>query len=302
MDGNELMSIPGNRSQLATSSEIENKILEIRGKQVLIDRDLAVLYGVETKALNQAVKRNKSRFPERFCFQLENHEKNELVTNCDRFKKMKHSSVLPHAFTEQGVAMLSTVLKSSTAVEISIRIMDAFVEMRKFMLNNAQIFQRISSIERKQLESEEKFEYIFKTIEEKSVKKKQGIFFDQQIYDAYSFIIDIIKRAKTDIVLIDGYVNNEVLDMLSKKNPGVNALIYTYPNAQISITDVNRFNAQYPKIEVKTTTKVHDRYLIIDKSELYTIGASLKDLGKKCFSFMLMNDNNLIAELLNRIK
>lgn len=288
-------------TQIITKDDIESRILNIRNLQIMIDRDLAELYGVETKVLNQAVKRNIGRFPENFRFQLNSKEKDDLVTNCDHLKDLKFSYNIPYAFTEQGVAMLSSVLKSKTAIEVSIKIMNAFVEMRKFILTNAQVFQRIETLELKQKDNDKNFERIFNALEQNEDVKTQGIFFDGQIYDAYSFVIDLIRKAKEEIILIDGYVNNEVLDMLSKKQTNVWVIIYTLPNANINKTDINRFNAQYPTLKEYRTTKFHDRYLIIDNKELYTIGASLKDLGKKCFSFTKMEDESLIAELINRL-
>lgn len=292
-----------NPSQIATSSEkeIENRIFNIHNLQVMIDRDLAELYGVETKRLNEQVRRNIERFPERFRFQLNNEEMDELVANCDRFKTLKHSSVNPYAFTEQGVAMLSSVLNSQTAIDISIKIMDAFVEMRKFILNNAQIFQRLENLEIKQIGNDDNFEKIFAALDNKEKSKTQGIFFDGQIFDAYKFVIDLISKAEKEIILIDGYVDIDVLDMLSKKKPNVKIEIYTYQSANIKDLDVKKFNLQYPTLTLKRISKVHDRYMIIDSKEFYNIGASLKDLGKKCFSFNLMQDNKLIEELLNRL-
>lgn len=288
-------------TQRITINEIESKILNIRNLQVMMDRDLAELYGVETKVLNQAVKRNIERFPESFRFQLNSKEKDKVVTNCDHLRDLKFSPTNPYVFTEQGVAMLSSVLKSQTAIDVSIKIMNAFVEMRKFILTNAQVFQRLESLEIKQIVNDNKFEKIFDALDNKEKIKTQGIFFDGQIYDAYSFVIDLIRKAEKEIILIDGYIDNEVLDMLSKKQTNVNVILYTLPNANINKTDIKRFNNQYPTLKDKRTTKVHDRYLIIDNTELYTIGASLKDLGKKCFSFTKMEEAGLIVELLSRL-
>ena len=288
-------------TQRITINEIESKILNIRNLQVMMDRDLAELYGVETKVLNQAVKRNIERFPESFRFQLNSKEKDKVVTNCDHLRDLKFSPTNPYVFTEQGVAMLSSVLKSQIAIDVSIKIMNAFVEMRKFLLTNAQVFQRLESLEIKQIVNDNKFEKIFDALDNKEKIKTQGIFFDGQIYDAYSFVIDLIRKAEKEIILIDGYIDNEVLDMLSKKQTNVNVILYTLPNANINKTDIKRFNNQYPTLKDNRTTKVHDRYLIIDNTELYTIGASLKDLGKKCFSFTKMEEEGLIVELLSRL-
>ena len=286
--------------------DIENKIIVIRNQQVMIDRDLAELYGVETKALNQAVKRNIERFPVEFMFQLNDNEKDELVTNCDRFNSLKHSSSMPYAFTEQGVAMLSAVLRSDVAVKTSIQIMKAFVAMRHFLQNNAQIFSEINQIKRHQLESDKKIEELFDKMDKYGVEETQGIFFQGQIFDAYSFFQKLIQKAKKEIVLIDGYVDLSVLDRLSKKKSGVNVTIYTLQNPKmknpLTQIDIQNFNAQYPKLTVNYTSKMHDRFLIIDNTELYHIGASLKDLGKTCFGFELLEDaKNWIPQILANV-
>ncbi len=213
---------------------IESRITSIRGNQIIIDRDLAELYGVETKVLNQAVKRNIERFPERFRFQLTMEEMNELVTNCDRFNRLKHSSVRAYAFTEQGVAMLSTVLRSETAIRVSIRIMDAFVAMRHFITSNADVFQRLSTMEYHQLEmqqhqkeTDKRIDEVFRKLEEGNAKPKQGVFYNGQVYDAYTFVSGLIKSAKKQIILIDNYVDETVLTLLDKREKRVSATIYT---------------------------------------------------------------------------
>ena len=264
---------------------IESKILTIRNQQVMIDRDLAELYGVETKVLNQAVKRNINRFPSDFMFPLEKSEKDELVTNCDRFNTLKYSSVMPYAFTEQGVSMLSSVLKSDIAVEVNIQIMRAFVAMRRFMQNNAEIFAELKSIKQHQLESDIRIDELFKRMDKYSIDETQGIFFQGQIFDAYAKFESFISKAENDIILIDNYVDLTVLEHFTKKATGVNVTIYTDPKTKLSIQDIQKFNAQYPMLTIKHTGKMHDRFLIIDHSVLYHIGASLKDLGKKCFCF-----------------
>ena len=271
----------------------------------MADRDLAEFYGVETKVLNQAVKRNIERFPERFRFQLSDSETNELVTNCDRFESLKHSSVPPYVFTEQGVAMLSSVLRSETAVYVSIQIMDAFVAMRHFLAGNAQVFQRLETIEYHQLEmqqhqqeTDKRIDEIFQKFEEKK-SVSQGIFYDGQVFDAYVFVSDLIKKAKNTIVLIDNYVDETVLTMLDKRENGVVATIYTQQISRQLQLDINRHNAQYPPITANVFHQAHDRFLIID-DEVYHIGASIKDLGKKWFGFTLMRDITA-TEIINRI-
>lgn len=260
---------------------IENRIFNLRGMQVMIDRDLAELYGVETKVLNQAVKRNIERFPPQFRLQLIDNDLSELVTICDRFEKLKHSSSLPYAFTEQGVAMLSAVLKSGTAVKVSIQIIQTFVEMRKFIINNALIFERLDKLEKAKIETDQKFEHIFKTLENKDIKPDKGIFFDGQVFDAYTFVAGLIRKAEKSIILIDNYVDDTTLTLFSKRKVGTEFKIYTHQiNAQLAL-DIKKFNTQHEVVEVFELKLAHDRFLIIDNTELYHIGASLKDLGKK---------------------
>ena len=274
---------------------IEARISSFRDTYVMIDRDLAELYGVETKVLNQAVKRNIDRFPESFRFGLSKQETQELVTNCDRFNNLKHSTSLPYAFTEPGVAMLSAVLHSPAAV--SVRIIQAFVAMRRFMLTNAQVFQRLDRIEYKQLETDKKIDQVFAKLEERTDRNKQCIFFDGQIYDAYEFICDLIRHANKRIVLIDNYVDDSVLTMLDKRGTGVEASIYTKEVGNQFKLDVEKHNAQYAAIPVFVFRQSHDRFLIIDDS-VYHIGASVKDLGKKWFAVSLMEAQDADAILL----
>ena len=285
--------------------KIENAIYTIRGQQVLVDRDLAMLYQVETKVLNQAVKRNIERFPERFRFQLTKEETIELVTNCDRFKLLKHSSVCPYVFTEQGVAMLSTVLRSATAVETSIKIMDAFVAMRHFVSFNAQLFQRLETIEYHQLEMKRRQEQTENRIDEifdkinKSDMPQQGVFYDGQIYDAYTFVAGLVRIAECRIILIDNYVDDTVLTLLNKRNSNVAAYIYTDRISRNLQLDIDRHNSQYSPIMVGIYRMAHDRFLIID-DKVYHIGASIKDLCKKLFGFSLMQELTA-TELLTKI-
>ena len=279
--------------------EIENRIFRVRGVEAIVDKDLADLYGVETKRLNEQVKRNITRFPKSFRFQLTDEETTELIANCDRLSSLKHSSNLPYAFTEQGVAMLSAVLHSPEAIDISIRIIEAFVAMRRFLLANAQVFQRLDRIEYKQIETDHQIEELFRKIDERTITPKQGIFFDGQIYDAYEFICGLIKSAKTRIVLIDNYVDETVLTMLDKRNTDVSATIYTQKVSPQFQLDITKHNAQYPAIDVKEFTKSHDRFLILD-NQVYLIGASLKDLGRKWFAVSLMSETDPVI-LLSRL-
>ena len=286
-------------NEIIKPENIQNRIFTIRNLQVMIDRDLAELYDVSTKRLNEQVKRNIKRFPESFRFQLSDKEKKELVANCDRFEKLKHSSVNPYAFTEQGVAMLSAVLHSDIAIEVSIQIMEAFSQMRKFILSNANLFQRIEHIEKKQLVTDENFNRIFKALEDKSLPPKQGIFYNGQIFDAYTLIADIIRSAKKSIILIDNYVDDTVLKQLAKRGEKVTATIFTKTINEILKQDLDKHNKQYPKIELRKLNTAHDRFLIIDKKTVYHFGASLKDAGKKWFAFskLEMDAKDIIEKL-----
>ncbi|MCH7403193.1 ORF6N domain-containing protein [Belliella kenyensis] len=283
-----------------SQKEIESRIFVFRDSQVMLDRDLAEMYQVETKVLNQAVKRNIERFPKQFRFQLTDNEKMELVTNCDRFESLKHSSTNPFAFTEQGVAMLSAVLRSDVAVKVSIQIINAFVEMRKLIANHSGLLQRMDGIERKQLETDQKFEKVFKALESKDLIPAQGVFFDGQVFDAYELVSKIIRSAKKNIVLIDNYIDESALTHLSKKTKVVKVLLLTKTISKQLTLDVKKANEQYSNFELKIFTKSHDRFLIIDNTEVYHLGASLKDLGKKWFAFSKL-DKNSIANILKEI-
>jgi len=274
--------------EVTNNTDIQDKIFTIRGIQVILDRDLAALYQVETKVFNQAVKRNIERFPQNFRFQLNENEKIELVTNCDRFNSLKHSTSLPYAFTEFGVSMLSSVLKSDIAIKISIKIIESFVNMRKVISSNTLMYQRFEIIEQRLSTHDENFEKIFKAIENKSIKPERGIFYDGQIFDAYTFVIDLVKSAQKSILLIDNYIDESTLTILSK-NQNVNITIYTSKISRQLNLDIEKYNQQYKKIELKKFNVSHDRFLIIDEKDVYHIGASLKDLGKKWFAFSKMD-------------
>ncbi len=288
--------------------DIESKILVIRGQHVMIDRDLAELYGVETRSLNQAVKRNIERFPEEFYFQLNKEEfanwRSQIVIS--NFDKMGIRRA-PYAFTEQGVAMLSAVLKSDRAIAASILIMKAFVALRHFLQNNYKIFAEIDSIKKHQLEhdihlieSDKKIDEIFDKMDRYKIEDKQGLFFQGQIFDAYAKFESFIAEAEKEIVLIDNYVDLTVLERFAKKKNGVKVTIFTCLKTKITSLDIQKFNEQYPTLELNHTEKIHDRFLIIDNKILYHIGASLKDLGKKCFAFEIM-DSSWIAEILRNL-
>ena len=265
----------------------EERIIKIREQYVILDRDLAELYGVETKRINEQVKRNIERFPDAFRFQLTDDELRELVAVCDRFAILKHSSSLPYAFTEEGVAMLSTVLRSKTAIQVSIHIMQSFVAMRRYLFNNAGIIQRISRIEIRQNETDRRIDEIFSKFQDKTIPV-EGIFYDGQIFDAYIFVTDLVRSARRSVVLIDNYVDESVLLMFSKRASGVSAEIRTGRLSSQLQLDVVKYNSQYEPIVIVKTQNIHDRFLIVD-DDVYHIGASLKDLGKKLFAFSKMN-------------
>ena len=293
-----------------SSENIKNLIYTIRGKQVMLDSDVAMLYQCETRNINQAVKRNINRFPDKFCFRLtnievENLKSQNVISSLSKENSYGGRRKLPIVFTEQGIAMLSGLLKNEIAVQVSINIMDAFVEMRKFLLSNGQVFDRLSNVEYKLLEQnkvltehEEKFEKVFDELQKNEKEEfKQKIFFDGQIYDAYSLIIDIIKRAKNKILIIDNYIDDSILEMLKKKNKNVEVIILTIQNNKLTKLDIKKFNKQYPTLKVAYTNKFHDRFVVIDNKELYHCGASLKDLGKKCFAISKIEDIEYIEKI-----
>ena len=282
-----------------SQQHIENRIFTIRGKQVMFDRDLAEMYQVEVKRLNEQVKRNIDRFPETFRFQLNSQEKDELVANCDRFESLKHSTVNPYAFTEQGVAMLSAVLRSEIAVKVSIQIMNAFVELRKLVGQETLQHLRLSSIENKLIEHDQKFNKLFTALENNKLPQR-GVYFDGQVYDAYQFVSDVIKNAQSSIILIDNYIDDSILTLFSKRKKNVTATIYTASISKQLRLDLEKHNAQYPEVKAELFKQSHDRFLIIDEKELYHIGASLKDLGKKWFAFSRMD--SLCKDVLSKIK
>jgi hypothetical protein len=280
--------------------EIQHRIFHLRGKAVLIDRDLAQLYHVETKVLNQAVKRNSERFPEEFCFQLDiiefKHWKSQIVTSKSIKMGLRRP---PFAFTEQGVAMLSSVLRSEIAIRISIQVINAFVAMRQKFYSNSLLISRIHTIEQKQQFTDDKINIIFEKMERQKLPTEKGIFFDGEIFDAYVFIIDLIKKANKEIILIDNYIDETTFIMLSNRDKNVKAKIYTFNISEKLKLTAQKHNAQFDEIKLTTLKSCHDRFIIIDNKELYHIGASLKDLGKKWFAFSKMND--LLPELKKRL-
>ena len=280
------------------SIRIEHLIYTIRGLQVMLDRDIALLYSVETGQLNRQVKRNIGRFPSDFMFRL-SKEEIEILKCQNGISSWGGDRYLPYAFTENGIAMLSSVLRSPTAIEANIRIMRAFTSMRHFFTNNAQVFQRLSTIEYHQIETDKRIDEVFKRLDANTTPQ-QGIFFDGQVFDAYRFVSDLIKKAKQSIILIDNYVDDSVLSLLDKRESNVSAKIYTQNISSQLKLDINKHNSQYPLIEVNQFNKAHDRFLLID-DEIYHIGASIKDLGKKWFAFTLMRDITA-KELIKKIK
>ncbi len=281
-----------------SNEEIKNLIYTIREKQVMLDSDVAMLYHYETKRVNEAVKRNIERFPAEFCFQLTSAEYEVLKTQfaTSNIRGGKHK--LPYVFTEKGIIMLSGLLKNSVAIEVSIRIVEAFVEMRKFISTNGQVFERLTNVEYKLLEHDKKFDEVFNQLQhEENIKQK--IFFEGQIYDAYSLIIDIIKKANQKILIIDNYIDESVLKMLTKKNKMVEVIIITSNKSAIENIDIQKFNKEYPILKIAKTNKFHDRFIVIDNKEMYHLGASIKDLGKKCFGINKIEDMKIIEKFID---
>ena len=306
-----------------SNEEIKNLIYTIRGKQVMLDSDVAMLYHYPTKRINESVNRNKQRFPENFCFQLTEEEykslrfknltlneansKDEIQNNSLRSQiatldknigRGKHRKYLPYVFTEQGIAMLSGLLKNDIAIQVSINIMNAFVEMRRFFAVNGQLFERLTNVEYKLLEHDKKFDKVFDRLQNEE-NIKQRIFFDGQIYDSYSLIIDIIKRANKKILIIDNYIDDSVLKMPTKKNKNVEVIILTSDKSNIQQIDIQKFNKEYPILKLAKTNKFHDRFIVIDNKEMYHLGASIKDLGKKCFGINKIEDMEIIGKIIN---
>ena len=294
------------KESATTDDFIKSRIFTIRGVQVMLDRDLASLYGVETKRLNEQVRRNAERFPVNFMFPLSPSEMGELVANCDRFKTMKHSSVPMTAFTEHGILMLASVLKSEVAVSASIRITNAFVAMRKALASVAPLFARMDTIERRQIadqsRNEERFDTIFKAMDGGDFPP-QKVFFDGKHYDAFSFARKLVRKAVKSIVLVDNYCDDVTLDILLQKRGGVAVTVATL---QKSVTKfltpaaISKFNKQNQTITVKPVSAFHDRFLVLDGVELYHLGASLKDMGRKYCAVTKM-DAMFVSSIMQRI-
>lgn len=301
----------------AKTETVFNLIYTVRGVQVMLDEDLAVVYDVDLKRLNEQVKRNSDRFPEAFRFQLtkkewdilrsqiatlETGQKNLKSQNAtlDEDGRGKHRKYLPYVFTEQGVSMLSAVLHSKTAVKASIAIMNAFVEMRRIMVDHAALIQRMDSLEIRLSAHDRKFDQIFKALDSGKPEPVSGIFYDGQIFDAHAFVSDLIRKAHKSLVLIDNYIDDTVFTLFLKRKAGVSATLYTRNISPQLKLDAEKHNAQHMPVELKQISVAHDRFLIIDDSELYHIGASVKDLGKKWFAFSRMDTE--VADLLKLLK
>ena len=300
-------------NELKEQANIRNLIYEVRGKQVMLDSDLAILYGCinGTKTINQAVKRNLERFPSNFYFQLTKIEYDNLKSQIGTSNNNFYGGIrkLPYVFTEQGVAMLSSVLRTKNAAKISVNIMNAFVYMRRFINENKDIFKRVIEIENDTsyiknalIDHEDKINKIFNKFDRKEDLKSK-LFFDGEIYDAYSLLVDIISKASKEIIIIDNYVDKVTLDILSKKKVNVMVLLITDENkCKLNKTDINKFNSEYPTLKIKYTNIFHDRFIIIDDKELYHLGASLKDLGKKVFAISKIEDKEYLNNLIERIR
>ena len=285
---------------------IKSRIFTIRGVQVVLDRDLAELYGVQTKVLNQAVKRNANRFPSEFMFALAKDEAEELVTNCDRFASVKHSSVPMRAFSEHGVIMVASVLKSEIAAQISVRIVRVFVAMRKALASIAPMMARLEVAERRQIvdqqRNEERFETIFKAMDGGDFPP-QKVFFEGKHYDAHSFAKKLMRKAAKKIVLVDGYCDEVTLDILAQKKGGVEVVVATAQkmiDAHLTPVAIAKFNRQNPTLTVKPVGVFHDRFLILDDKELYHFGASLNNLGRHYCAVSKM-DAMFIPSIMQRI-
>ena len=283
------------------NKDIKDLIYTIRGMQVMLDSDVANLFKYTTKNINKSVKNNAERFPEYYCFQLTTKEYNSLMTrryNITKIGRCNNRKYLPYVFTEYGITMLAALLKSEVAVNISIKIVNIFMQMRKKFSENNQVFERLTSLEYKLLEQEKKINNILGDLKfEENIKQK--IFFKGQIYDAYSIIIDIIKSANKKILIIDNYIDDNVLKMLSKKKKDVEVTILTSIKSNIEKLDIKKFNKEYPILKLEKTNKFHDRFIIVDNKEMYHLGASIKDLGKKCFGINKIEDVKIVEKIIN---
>ena len=294
----------GEKEMINTNiDDIKNLIYTIRGKQVMLDSDVARLFKYETKDLNRNVKNNIDRFPEYYCFQLTEEEYESLrckIFTLNKNGRGQHRKYLPYVFTEHGITMLAGLLKSDVAVVASIKIVNSFIEMKKIILSTGQVYERITNIEHKVLEHDDILKKVIKELgQEENIKQK--IFFEGQIWDSYNLIVNIIKRAENKILIIDNYIDDSILEMLSKKKKGVEVVILTSNNSNILKLDIQKFNKEYPTLKIAKSDKFHDRFIVIDNKELYHCGASLKDLGKKCFGINRIDDVDYIESLKNKV-
>lgn len=286
-------------SQIISVNSIEPKIHTLRGVQIILDKDLAEFYQVKPIRLREQVKRNINRFPEDFMFQLDEKEIDDMVSQ-NAIPSRKHlGGTSPYAFTEQGVGALSAVLTSDRAVEVGIQIMRVFVTLRRLILSNARMFQRLDILEIKQIETDKKLNHVLDAIETRDIQPKQEVFFDGQVFDAYVLVNNIIKTAKKSIVLVDNYIDESVLVLFCKRKKGVSLTIFTKEISKKLELDIKKHNEQYQPVTIKEFNKSHDRFLVIDNEHVYHIGASLKDLGKKWFAFSKLDRSsvNIIDKL-----
>lgn len=289
-----------NEILIHNSNDLKDKIYTIRGVQVMLDVDLAAIYGYSTKDFNRQVKNNIERFDEDFRFQLTTEEVNYLRCKISTTNISSMSRSLPYAFTEQGIYMLMTVLKGELAVTQSKTLIRLFKDIKHFVQNNAFMFNEIISVKQHLLRHDKRIDELFTLMDKYDIEEKQGIFFQGQVFDAYAKFESFLAQAEKEIILIDNYVDLSVLERLAKKKSGVVVTIYTAPKTTLTAQDIQKFNAQYPSLTIKPTTKMHDRFLIIDQKILYHIGASLKDMGKKCFAFDIM-DSAMIPYILQNV-
>ena len=293
--------------ELKEDIDIKDLIYEVRDKQVMLDSDVAYLFGYEVKQLNRQVTRNKDRFPKNYCFRITKEEYDSLRCQNGAIKNARgeHRKYLPYVFTEYGITMLAGLLKSKVAVEASIRIVNQFIEMKKLLKKNndsLSLIYDIYNIKNKLLDHDKNFEIIFDKFDRKEDLKSK-LFFNGEIYDAYSLLVDIISKANKEIIVIDSYVDKVTLDILSKKKVNVMVLLITDENkSKLINTDINKFNGEYPTLKVKYTNIFHDRFIIVDNKELYHLGASLKDLGKKVFGITKIEDKYYLKNLMERIR
>jgi len=287
-------------SELIKNEDIQNRIYTLRDVQVMLDKDLAIFYGVKPIRLREQVKRNIKRFPSDFMFQLTEEEVDYMVSQNAIPSKQHLGGSLPLVFSEQGVATISAVLTSERAIEINIQIMRAFVAMRRFIESNAKVFQRLDNIEQKQLGVDKKFKQIFDALEKRQIIPKKGVFFEGQIFDAHVLVSKIIRSAKKSIIIIDNYIDDTVLTLLTKRKKSVTVKIFTKTISKQLALDVKKYNSQYPPVEIKKFKYAHDRFIIIDDKEVFHFGASLKDLGKKWFAFSKLEKDAF--RLMERLK